>query len=72
MAALQIRDHKTNEWKWAKPQDGTLTVNACDALTFLTAGYVKSTIHRVAVPPKDQQHVDRLGLLYFARCVFSL
>ncbi|EIM85375.1 Clavaminate synthase-like protein [Stereum hirsutum FP-91666 SS1] len=67
VAALQIRDHKTNEWKWAKPQDGTLTVNACDALTFLTAGYVKSTIHRVVVPPKDQQHVDRLGLLYFSR-----
>ena len=50
-----------------KPQDATLTVNACDALTFLTGGYVKSTIHRVAAPPKDQEHVDRLGLLYFSR-----
>lgn len=28
---------------------------------------MKSTIHRVSVPPQDQQHVDRLGLLYFAR-----
>ena len=46
VAALQIRNHTTNEWKWAKPQDGTLTVNACDALTFLTGGYVKSTVHR--------------------------
>jgi hypothetical protein len=27
----------------------------------------RSTIHRVAAPPPDQQHVDRLGLLYFAR-----
>jgi hypothetical protein len=26
---------------------------------------------RVAVPPKDQQHVDRLGLLYFSRCVLA-
>ncbi|KAJ6621477.1 Clavaminate synthase-like protein [Mycena sp. CBHHK59/15] len=67
VAGLQIRDFTTNEWKWVKPQDATLTVNACDALQFLTADYVKSTIHRVAVPPKDQQHVDRLGLLYFAR-----
>ncbi|PBK76005.1 Clavaminate synthase-like protein [Armillaria solidipes] len=67
VAALQIRYHSTNEWKWVKPQDATLTVNACDALTFLTGGYVKSTIHRVTVPPKDQQHVDRLGLLYFSR-----
>ena len=46
VAALQIRNHTTNEWKWVKPQDGTLTVNACDALTFLTGGYVRSTIHR--------------------------
>jgi len=67
VAALQIKDPLTDEFKWVKPQDGTLTVNACDALSFLTAGYVRSTIHRVAVPPKDQQHVDRLGLLYFAR-----
>jgi isopenicillin N synthase-like dioxygenase len=67
VAGLQIRDHITNEWKWVKPQDATLTVNACDALTFLTGGYVKSTVHRVTVPPKDQQHVDRLGVLYFSR-----
>lgn len=60
-----------------------MTVNACDALSLLTADYVKSTIHRyvsrvndlsftkptasVVSPPKDQQHVDRLGLLYFSR-----
>ncbi|KAH8092631.1 Clavaminate synthase-like protein [Cristinia sonorae] len=67
VAALQIQNHKTGEWKWVKPQDATLTVNACDALTLLTGGYVRSTIHRVAAPPKDQQHVDRLGLLYFSR-----
>ncbi|KAI0760981.1 Clavaminate synthase-like protein [Trametes elegans] len=67
VAALQIKNHTTGEWKWAKPQDGTLTVNACDALSFLTGGYVRSTIHRVVSPPKDQEHVDRLGLLYFSR-----
>ncbi|TCD67745.1 hypothetical protein EIP91_011987 [Steccherinum ochraceum] len=67
VAALQIQNHKTGEWKWVKPQDATLTVNACDALSLLTADYVKSTIHRVSSPPKDQEHVDRLGLLYFSR-----
>ncbi|KAJ7581158.1 Clavaminate synthase-like protein [Mycena floridula] len=60
VAGLQIRYHSNT-------QDATLTVNACDALQFLTGGYVKSTVHRVTVPPKDQQHVDRLGLLYFSR-----
>ncbi|KFA56507.1 hypothetical protein S40293_01088 [Stachybotrys chartarum IBT 40293] len=67
VAALQIRDHETGEWKWAKPLDGSLTVNTCDALSFLTGGYIKSTVHRVSLPPKDQRHVDRLGLLYFSR-----
>ena len=46
VAALQIKLPKSGEWKWVKPQDGTLTVNACDALSFLTGGYVKSTVHR--------------------------
>ncbi|KAK8057978.1 hypothetical protein PG994_008426 [Apiospora phragmitis] len=74
VAALQIREHETGKWKWAKPLDGSLTVNTCDALSFLTGGYIKSTIHRVltsgqqvALPPADQRHVDRLGLLYFSR-----
>ncbi|KAI0029137.1 Clavaminate synthase-like protein [Vararia minispora EC-137] len=67
VAALQIRDPIEHEWRWVKPQDATLTVNACDALSHLTGGFVSSTVHRVAVPPKDQQHVDRLGLLYFSR-----
>ncbi|KAI0309609.1 Clavaminate synthase-like protein [Amylostereum chailletii] len=67
VAALQIRDPVHDEWHWVKPQDATLTVNACDMLSFLTGGYVRSTVHRVVSPPKDQQHVDRLGLLYFSR-----
>lgn len=47
VAALQIREHETGKWKWAKPLDGSLTVNTCDALSFLTGGYIKSTVHRV-------------------------
>lgn len=67
VAALQIQDHSTGKWAWVKPQNNTFTVNACDALSFLTGGYIQSTIHRVAAPPADQRNVDRLGLLYFAR-----
>ncbi|KAJ6621550.1 hypothetical protein B0H10DRAFT_2215191 [Mycena sp. CBHHK59/15] len=76
VAGLQICDPVTKEWMWVKPQDATLTVNTCDALQLLTGGYVRSTIHRVMPPPKDQQHVDRLGLLYFcgphALCILYL
>lgn len=49
VAGLQIRDQESETWKWAKPLDGSLTVNAGDALSFLTGGYVKSTIHRVRI-----------------------
>ncbi|PWY90586.1 Clavaminate synthase-like protein [Aspergillus sclerotioniger CBS 115572] len=66
VAALQILNSE-GQWKWVRPQDGTITINTCDALTALTGGLIKSSIHRVHVPPADQAHVDRLGVLYFAR-----
>ncbi|KAJ5860546.1 uncharacterized protein N7529_007856 [Penicillium soppii] len=66
IAGLQIRTPE-GEWKWVKPVDGGITCNAADTLSFLTNGFVKSTIHRVVTPPKDQIHTPRLGLLYFAR-----
>ena len=66
VAALQILNSES-QWKWVKPQDATITVNICDALSALTAGYLKSSIHRVHTPPKDQAHIDRLGFLFFAR-----
>ena len=66
VAALQILNNQ-NQWKWVKPQDETITINICDALSALTGNYLKSSVHRVHAPPDDQAHVDRLGVLYFAR-----
>jgi len=66
VAALQIR-MPDGSWKWVKPHPGSITVNIADVLQFWTAGYLKSSIHRVVAPPPDQAHIDRLGLLYFLR-----
>ncbi|KAG6812015.1 hypothetical protein H0H92_004744 [Tricholoma furcatifolium] len=66
VAALQVRT-PDNEWKWVKPVDGGIICNAADTLSFLTKGYIKSTIHRVVRPPADQAHLERLGLFYFVR-----
>ncbi|KAJ6029799.1 hypothetical protein N7460_010065 [Penicillium canescens] len=33
----------------------------------LAVGFLKSTIHRVVTPPRDQINIPRLGLLYFCR-----
>lgn len=30
-------------------------------------GYLKSSIHRVVAPPKDQAHINRLGVIYMVR-----
>jgi isopenicillin N synthase-like dioxygenase len=49
IAALQIKDRNTGNWKWVKPMDGSLTVNVGDCLSFLTGDYFKSTIHRVSL-----------------------
>lgn len=32
-----------------------------------TDGYLKSSIHRVVAPPRDQQHLDRLRVIYVVR-----
>ncbi|OTA94234.1 hypothetical protein M434DRAFT_384142 [Hypoxylon sp. CO27-5] len=66
VAGLQIRTPE-GQWKYVRPVDGGITCNAADTLTFLTNGFIKSTIHRVVTPPKDQINIPRLGLLYFNR-----
>ncbi|KAL1892011.1 hypothetical protein Sste5346_007355 [Sporothrix stenoceras] len=66
VAGLQIRTPE-GDWKYVRPVDGGITCNAADTLTFLTKGFIKSTIHRVVTPPKDQIEIPRLGLLYFSR-----
>ncbi|KAH6661814.1 putative 1-aminocyclopropane-1-carboxylate oxidase [Plectosphaerella plurivora] len=66
VAALQVLA-KDGSWKWVKPQRDALTVNIADALQFMTNGYLKSSIHRVVAPPRDQANIDRLGVLYMVR-----
>ncbi|KAH9165034.1 hypothetical protein EDB89DRAFT_2077337 [Lactarius sanguifluus] len=58
VAALQIHDPIHNEWKWVKPQDATLTMNVCNAMSFLTGSYVRSTIHCVTAQPGRSLHED--------------
>lgn len=71
VAALQVRTPQ-EEWKYVKPYPGSITVNIADSLSFLTNGFLKSSIHRVVAPPPDQSHVDRIGVLYFVRPEDSL
>lgn len=49
IAALQIKDPQSGAWKWVKPMDNCVIVNAGDCLSFLTGNYIKSTVHRVSL-----------------------
>lgn len=67
VAALQVKKYDNSDWEYLRIQPGTIAVNIADLLTILSNGYLKSGVHRVIVPPEDQQHQDRLGVLYFVR-----
>lgn len=66
VAALQVRPYGETQWKWVKPLKGSITVNVADTLSFLTGGYLESSIHRVVLPPEDQRHIPRYGVIYFS------
>ncbi|KAL6708386.1 hypothetical protein ACN47E_002649 [Coniothyrium glycines] len=66
VAGLQILG-EDGEWTWVSAQPGTITVNLADTISHLTGGWLKSSVHRVVAPPRDQRAYPRTGLLYFAR-----
>ncbi|KAH0827720.1 hypothetical protein AYO21_08892 [Fonsecaea monophora] len=66
IAGLQILG-EDNNWTWVSAQPGTITVNLADTISHLTGGWLKSSVHRVVAPPKDQRHYKRTGILYFVR-----
>ena len=68
----QAKWYRNEAWKWVKPYPESITVNIADVLQFWSAGYLRSSVHRVHAPPPDQAHVDRLGLLYFLRPAHDL
>lgn len=71
IVALQVRTPGSGagggEWRYVRPVPESIVVNVADTLQFLSNGFFKSSIHRVVAPPRDQAHLDRLGVLYFVR-----
>jgi len=66
VAGLQLKT-PARQWKYVPPVDNGIICNVGDTLAFWSAGYLKSTIHRVVRPPDDQAYTHRLGLFYFVR-----
>ncbi|KAF9067968.1 Clavaminate synthase-like protein [Rhodocollybia butyracea] len=53
-------------WRYIKHIPNALVVNSGDVMRLLSGNFYKPTIHRVIQPPKDQEHLERLGIFYFA------
>lgn len=66
IAGLQIKT-SSGQWHYVPPVDDGIICNVGDTLDFWSAGYLKSTTHRVVRPPEDQAHLFRQGLFYFVR-----
>ncbi|KAK6415767.1 hypothetical protein LTR95_017547 [Oleoguttula sp. CCFEE 5521] len=57
----------TPQWTYVLPLRHHIIVNLGDALVKLTAGVLRSNIHRVVSPPGEQGKETRMSLVYFAR-----
>ena len=67
LGGLQVLPPNSNEWSYVKPLRGHAVINLGDAMVKLTAGILRSNIHRVVNPPGQQASHTRMSLVYFAR-----
>lgn len=61
---LQVK-RKDGEWIDAKPDEGDLVINVGDMLERLTNNKLRSTIHRVINPPREQWSKPRYSIPFF-------
>ncbi|TVY68814.1 Gibberellin 20 oxidase [Lachnellula suecica] len=64
VTALQIWE-SDNKWRYVKYKPGALVVNLGETLEVISGGHFKATLHKVADPPADQEHEQRLSLVFF-------
>lgn len=67
LGGLQVLPPNSNDWSYVKPLQGHAVINLGDAMVKLTAGILRSNIHRVVNPPGQQASHSRMSLVYFAR-----
>ncbi|GAD94114.1 hypothetical protein PVAR5_2735 [Paecilomyces variotii No. 5] len=64
ITALQILGND-DKWRYVKYKPGALVINLGQSLEIVSGGHFKATLHRVAEPPEDQRHEQRLSLVLF-------
>ncbi|UJR15946.1 hypothetical protein I4U23_002866 [Adineta vaga] len=65
-SGLEVLDRSTNIWHSVEPYDDMLVVNFGDAFEYWSNGFIKSTVHRVAMPILDStKENERFSIAYF-------
>ncbi|KAI0269391.1 Clavaminate synthase-like protein [Gloeopeniophorella convolvens] len=67
LGGLQVLPPGTEDWKYVRPLPGHAICNLGDAMSILSAGILRSNLHRVVPPPKAQASYDRWSLVFFTR-----
>ncbi|KAI0058454.1 Clavaminate synthase-like protein [Artomyces pyxidatus] len=72
LGGLQVFPPGVEEWKYVKPIPGHAVCNLGDAMTIFSGGILRSNLHRVVPPPKEQGTLDRWSLVHFTRPGYSV
>ncbi|EKM58754.1 uncharacterized protein PHACADRAFT_248824 [Phanerochaete carnosa HHB-10118-sp] len=64
---LQVYPPGWNGWYYVKPLPGHAICNVGDALAVFSGGILRSNMHRVVSPPKEQAAFTRWSLVFFTR-----
>ncbi|KAI0696905.1 hypothetical protein BC835DRAFT_1271188 [Cytidiella melzeri] len=67
LGGLQVLPPGVTEWKYVKPISGHAICNVGDALSIFSGGILRSNLHRVVTPPKEQGKYERWSLVFFSR-----
>lgn len=65
-SGLEVLDRSSNTWHPVAPYEDMLVVNFGDAFEYWSKGFIKSTVHRVAMPVLDPaKENERFSIAYF-------
>ncbi|KZT65767.1 Clavaminate synthase-like protein [Daedalea quercina L-15889] len=67
LGGLQVLAPGTDKWQYVKPLPGHAICNVGDSLHIFSGGILRSNMHRVVAPPKEQAKFERYSLVFFTR-----
>ncbi|KAH8082843.1 Clavaminate synthase-like protein [Cristinia sonorae] len=67
LGGLQVLPPGYTQWQYVKPIPGHAICNIGDSLAIFSGGILRSNLHRVVPPPRDQSLYERWSLVFFTR-----